>query len=122
MKELEPNSPRWLVDNRLHTRKVDARIATVRTALREQLAMTGDISPGGMQLAVVGDKEPELGNQIAIDVAFEEQVVKFWDQVVYALPKGPGLLVGVRFKQQPAVVQNFLFRRYVCWRAEQDLT
>ena len=122
MKELRPNSPRSLGDNRLHTRWADARIATVRTAQREQLAMTGDISPGGMQLAVVGDKEPELGHQMAIDVAFEEQVVKFWGQVVYALPKEPGLLVGVRFKQQPAAVLNFLFRRYMCGGVEQDLT
>jgi hypothetical protein len=76
--------------------------------------MTKDISPGGMQLALVGDKVSKLPHQIAIDVAFEEQVVKFWGQVVYASPKTWGLLVGVRFNRQPAAVQDFLFRRYVC--------
>jgi hypothetical protein len=114
MKGLEPKSPEWLDDQRLHTRWVDARIATVRTAQREQPAMTGDISPGGMQLALVGDKAPKLAHQIAVDVAFEKDVVKLWGQIVYAVPKTWGLLVGVRFNPQPATVQNFLYRRYAC--------
>ncbi|HSH69497.1 MAG TPA: hypothetical protein VK997_06240, partial [Deferrisomatales bacterium] len=62
----------------------------------------------------VGDTSSRLPGQIVIDVAFEEQLVRFWGQVVYALPKTWGLLVGVRFKRQPAAVQDFLFRRYVC--------
>ena len=114
MQGLEPRSPVWSDDQRLHTRWVDARIASVRTAQRERPAMTGDISPGGMQLALVGDKSSKLPHQIVIDVAFEEHVVRFWGQVVYTLPKTWGLLVGVRFKRQPAAVQNFLFRRYMC--------
>jgi hypothetical protein len=119
MKEPKANSPRSLGDNRLHTRWADARIATVRTAQREQLAMTGNISPGGMQLALVGDKAPKLAHQIAVDVAFEEDVVKLWGQIVYAVPKTWGLLVGVRFNPQPAAVQNFLYRRYACSPAAQ---
>ena len=113
MKNLKAKTTEWLDEQRLHTRWVDARMATVRTAQEAQSAMTGDISPGGMQLALVGDRAPKLGHQIAIDVAFEEELVKFWGQVVYALPKTWGLLVGVRFNQQPTSVQNFLFHRYV---------
>jgi len=67
-----------------------------------------------MQLALVADTKTKLDHQLTINVAFEEQVVKFWGEVVYASPKKWGLLVGVRFKRQPAGVRDFLFRRYVC--------
>ncbi len=61
-----------------------------------------------------GETATTLPHQIAINVAFEEQVVKFWREVVYSSPKNWGLLVGVRFNRQPAAVRDFLFRRYVC--------
>ena len=120
MQGLQPKEPGWPHDERQHTRWKDTRLATVRTGEGERPAMTEDISPGGMQFALMGENALDLPPKMAIEVAFEEDVLEFSGQVVYAVSMEWGLLVGLRFEQQSAEIRDFLFRRYICQQAKQD--
>ncbi len=104
----------WLDDRRESLRWVDGHMAFVRTEDREQRAVTGDISLGGMQLAVVGDNTADPGPEIVVDVAFEQQVLELRGRVAYAVAKSWGHLVGVRFDRDSEAVRDFLSLRYAC--------
>ena len=104
----------WLDERRESPRWVDGRMAFIRSEDREQLAVTGDISLGGMQLAVVGDRVSDPGPEVAVDVAFERQVLELHGRVAYTVAKDWGFLVGVRFNRGSEAVRDFLTLRYEC--------
>ena len=112
MPKLTPRSKEWLSCNREHTRWADVRMVTVRTTHEERQGMAGDISIGGMQLALAGNELPMLDRPIEIDVAYEEEVVRFLGRPVYAIRKDWGVLIGVRLPRQTPDVQDFLAKRY----------
>lgn len=112
MAKLSPRSKEWLSCVREYTRWADVRMVTVRTTHRELHGMAGDISLGGMQVALAGDELPMLDRPIEIDVAYEDEIVRFLGRPVYAHRKEWGVLVGVRFPRQTPAAQAFLAKRY----------
>lgn len=100
--------PEWLDDARREPRWLDVKPAVAYLGDLECAAMTGDVSLGGVRLALVGHA-PRPGERIQVEVAFEDRLIEVNGRVAYALRRPWGCVIGVQTEDSP---QAFLARRY----------
>ncbi len=108
----------WLDDARREPRWLDAKPAVAHVGEVECAGMTGDVSLGGIRVALVGPA-PRPGDRIQVEVAFEDRLVEVTGRVAYALRRPWGCVVGV---QSDESAQAFFARRYFAPEESSDTT
>lgn len=99
-------------EHRREPRWIDRRSALVRVLdAAEYPGVTGDISCGGMRIALVSLKPPP-GTYVTVTVAFEEAVVDLFGRVRYALGRPWGSVSGVEWYPENVDTRRLLWRRY----------
>lgn len=98
-------------DSRAEPRWVDVRTASARSGTDEYLGQVRELSPGGMQLVLVGGTL-RAGDASRISVVFERGVTELHGRVVYAFPEPWGSLMGIRCDAGNQTARGFLNRRY----------
>ena len=107
----------WAQDLRKEARWTEGRLATVSRGSDEWPALTGDLSLGGMKLAVHSGT-PRLGESVVVAVAFDREILevrgvvqhvtaKPWGSIVVAflgIAKAPRLLASLATKTPPDIV------------------
>jgi hypothetical protein len=99
----------WLGDLRKEPRWKEGLLATVCLGDVEWPALTGDLSLGGVRLAVHG-AAPGIGEPVGVTIAFEDHVIEMWGFVQHVREKPWGSVVGVEFEETP---QTLIARRYL---------
>lgn len=99
--------PDWIGNLRRDGRWKEGHLATLHARGGEWMALTGDLSLGGVRLAVHG-MEPLVGEPIEVEIAFENATVSIHGAVRHASKTAWGSLVGVQFEETG---QTYLARR-----------
>ncbi len=109
MDEPRPNEllPDWIGNLRRDGRWKEGHLATLHARGGEWMALTGDLSLGGVRLAVHG-VEPLDGEPIEMEIAFENATVSIRGVVRHVSKTAWGSLVGVQFEETG---QTYLARR-----------
>ena len=102
----------WTGDLRKEARWKEGRLATVSREGDEWPALTGDLSLGGIKLAVHSGT-PRVGDSVAVALAFERELVEVRGVVQHVTEKPWGSIVGVEFEKgtQGALACQLLARR-----------
>ena len=109
MNEQRPSEllPDWIGNLRRDGRWKEGHLATLHAQGGEWMALTGDLSLGGVRLAVHG-LEPLVGEPIEVEIAFENATVSIRGVVRHVSKTAWGSLVGVQFEETG---QTYLARR-----------
>lgn len=99
----------WVANLRRDQRWQEGRLASARFQDIEAVALTGDISLGGLRLAVYG-ATPELGAKVHLEVAFEQEIIDLCGFVRHATRTEWGSVIGVAFEDNG---QTYLARRFI---------
>lgn len=103
----QPLLPDWIGNLRRDDRWKEGRLAAFHARGNEWMALTGDLSLGGVRLAVHG-MEPLLGEPVEVEIAFENATVTIRGKVRHASKTEWGSLVGIQFEETG---QTYLARR-----------
>lgn len=99
----------WLDESRRDLRWVEVHHALATVDGQQFFGVTGDISLGGMRLALM-EAKLEPGNDITLEIAFEDEVVSARGTVQRVESKPWGALAGISFEES---MQGYLARRYL---------
>lgn len=97
MADKEKIEHEWVANLRRDERWQEGRLATVRSEGAEVAALTGDLSLGGLRLAVYG-LAPSPGSEVQVEVAFEDELVRLAGSVRHVSPTEWGAVVGIGFE------------------------
>ena len=109
MAEKQKIEHEWVANLRRDQRWQEGRLATVRLPGTEAVALTGDLSLGGLRLAVYGTA-PVPGDQVNVEIAFEQEIVHLSGVVRHATSTDWGSVIGVGFEDNG---QTYLARRFI---------
>jgi len=99
--------PDWIGNLRRDGRWKEGHLATLHAQGGEWMALTGDLSLGGVRLAVHG-LELLIGEPIEVEIAFENATVSIRGAVRHVSKTAWGSLVGIQFEE---TAQTYLARR-----------